>query len=228
MSQETIHFGVLFFPLFQWLDAVGPIDYINNHSKGMLTLLGLPKEMIDKAPVIEWHYISHNLEPVDASSGPRQQPSNTYDDCPDLDYLLVPGPSPTDPLPEGCAEFLQKRFADPKLKALLLVCTGSLAIAQSGILDGHHVCSNKWVMSRLAPAGLLNKNVHWIGDRRWHIDGKVWSAAGLTSGIDLAAEFSRQHFAEEIVKLGREMGEYDAKPAHPDTFAFICEGVKLN
>jgi len=228
MSPHTLHFGLLLLPEFQWLDAVGPVDYINNHSYAMVKRLGASQEVVDKAPVIEWHYISHNLEPVQASSGPPQPPTKTYKDCPELDYLIIPGPSPTDPLPEGCSEFLQKRFADPKLKALLLVCTGSLAISQTGILDGYHVCSNKFVLRRLALAGLLYKKVHWIGDRRWHVDGKVWSSAGITSGLDLAAEFARKHFDKEIVKLGKDVAEYESNPSHPDPFAFLLDGVKLD
>ncbi|KAF8882911.1 class I glutamine amidotransferase-like protein [Gymnopilus junonius] len=192
MAPPTLHFGLLLLPGYQWLDAAGPVDYIDNHSYPMIKRLGVPQEVFDKAPVIEWHYISNNLELVYATSGPPQQPTKTYNDCPELDYLLIPGPSPTDPLPEGCTEFLQKRFADPKLKALLLVCTGSLAVSQTGILDGYHV------------------------------------SAGITSGLDLAAEFARKHFDKEIVELGRNVAEYESNTSHPDPFAFILDGIKLD
>ncbi|KAF8883345.1 ThiJ/PfpI [Gymnopilus junonius] len=228
MSPPTLRFGLLLFPGYQWLDAAGTADYINNHSRAMVKLMGVPQEVIDKAPVIEWHYISNNFKPIQASSGPPQIPTNTYKDCPELDYLLIPGPNPADPLPEGCAEFLRERFADPKLKELLLVCTASLAIAPTGILDGYHVCSNKTVLRSMALAGRLYKKVHWIGDRRWHIDGKVWSSAGTTAGIDLAAEFARQHFDKEIVELGKNVAEYRSNPSHPDPFAFILDGIKLD
>ncbi|KDR70951.1 hypothetical protein GALMADRAFT_254564 [Galerina marginata CBS 339.88] len=227
MAPLTLHIGLLLFHEFQWLDAAGPVDYLHNHSHSMISRIGVAQSVVDKAPIIHWYYISSDLTPVQASSGPPQLPTHTYDDCPDLDYIIVPGPDPTVPLPKGCATFLQKRFAETKLKAILTVCTGSMAIAQAGILDGYHVCSNKWMLRIMAGAGGLNKKVTWIGDKRWHIDRKVWSAAGVTAGIDLAAEFARQHFAPEIVEVAKDISEYESNPAQPDPFARLLEGVDL-
>lgn len=225
-----IHFGLLLLPNFQWLDAAGPVDYINYHSNDMIKRLGLAQSISDKAPIMEWHFISSDLTPVYPTSGPAQVPTHTYEGCPELDYILVPGPDPIAPLPEGCASFLRKRFADKKLKALLLVCTGSLAVAQTGILDGYRVSTNKYALYMIAKAGALGslKKVKWLENRRWHVDGKVWSSAGVTAGIDLAAEFSRQHFDKEIVQLAKDVTEYKPNPAHPDPFARILDGIKLD
>ncbi|KAF9007078.1 hypothetical protein BDQ17DRAFT_1351390, partial [Cyathus striatus] len=52
--------------------------------------------------------------------------------------VLSMGPDTTSPS-AGCADFLKHRFEEVKL--LLCVCTGSIAIAQTGILDGLQVCS---------------------------------------------------------------------------------------
>jgi transcriptional regulator GlxA family with amidase domain len=226
MSPQTLHIGLLLFPGYQWLDAAGAIDYLNNHSHAMMRLLNVPQAILDISPIIEWYYISSDLTPIKASSGPLQTPSCTYADCPELDYLFVPGPDPFVPLPTGCAEFLCERI--PRLKALLTVCTGSLAIAQAGVLDGLHVCSNKIVLKMFAEAGILNKKVKWVGDRRWIVDGKVWSAAGITAGIDLSAEFPKVHFDPRVVELAKTVSEYESNPAQPDPFAKILEGIKLN
>jgi len=226
MSPHTLHIGLLLFPVYQWLDAAGSVDYLNNHSQEMMKVLNVPKAILDKAPIIIWHYISSDLTPIQGTSGPLQIPSCTYADCPPLDYLFVPGPDPAAPLPKGCAAFLHERV--PKLKALLTVCTGSMAIAQAGVLDGLHVCSNKSVLKMFAEAGILNKKVKWVGDRRWIVDGNVWSSAGITAGIDLSAEFARVHFDPEVVELAKLVSEYEPNPAQPDPFAKILEGINLN
>ena len=192
----------------------------------MMRALEVPEAILNVTPIIEWHYISSDLSPIKASSGPLQTPSCTYADCPELDYLFVPGPDPFAPLPMGCAEFLRDRV--PKLKALLTVCTGSIAIAQAGILDGLHVCSNKMALKAVADKGILNKRVKWVGDRRWIVDGKVWSAAGITAGIDLSAEFARVHFDPRVVELTKLVSEYAPNPDQPDPFAKILEGINLN
>ena len=79
-----------------------------------------------------------------------------------------------------------------------------------------------------AEAGVLNKKVKWVGDRRWIVDGKVWSAAGITAGIDLSAEFARVHFDPKVVELAKLVSEYEPNPAQPDPFAKILEGINLN
>ncbi|KJA14172.1 hypothetical protein HYPSUDRAFT_49377 [Hypholoma sublateritium FD-334 SS-4] len=227
MSSKPLQFGVLLLPSYQLLDAVGPFDYINNHTQSYLKMCNIPDAIANKGAHIVWHFISWDLAPVQPSSGPPQNPTCTYADCTPLDYLIVPGPDPTAPLPAGCAAFLQRLMAADTFKALLTVCTGSAAAAQSGVLDGRRVCSNKYVLRVLAGAGALNRRVRWVGDARWAVDGKVWSAAGVTAGIDLAAEFARVHFDKEVVELVKELSEYRPNPAQPDEFARILEGVDL-
>ena len=60
------------------------------------------------------------------------------------------------------------------------------------------------------------------------MDGKFWSAAGVTAGIDLSAEFARVHFDPEIVEMAKEGGEEKPKPDTPDDFAYMLKGVDLN
>ena len=76
--------------------------------------------------------------------------------------------------------------------------------------------------------GILNKKVKWVGDRRWIVDGKVWSSAGITAGIDLSAEFARVHFHPKIVEIAKNVSEYESRPAQPDPFAKILKGIKLD
>jgi len=84
------------------------------------------------------------------------------------------------------------------------------------------------VLKSFAEAGVLNKKVKWVGDRRWIVDGKVWSAAGITAGIDLIAEFARLHFDPQVVELARLVSEYESNQAQPDPFAKILDGINLN
>ncbi|KAF9010792.1 ThiJ/PfpI [Cyathus striatus] len=225
MTSAVLSIGVLLLPEFQLLDAMGPIDHLSSHTKEYLALCQVP--FAHKGPSIKWHYISSttDLTPMNALSGPLLVPTCTYADCPPLDYLLVPGPDPKIPLPAGCDEFLKTKLKEIKL--LLLVCTGSLAIARTGILDGLQVCGNKCVLKAMKADGTLRKEVKWVGDRRWIKDGKVWSAGGVTAGIDLAAEFARVHFDPEVVEVTRLLSEYEPNPDQPDVFSKILDGVTL-
>ncbi|PPQ91194.1 hypothetical protein CVT25_001211 [Psilocybe cyanescens] len=228
MSPQELSVGLILLPEHQWLDAAGCTDYLFNHSYAILSqLYASNPSLVAKAPRMKFHYISSDLSPINASSGAPQTPSCTFDGCPFVDIIIVPGADPLAEPPKGFIEFIQTRYADPKFKALLMVCTGSMVVARAGILDGHQVCSNKFVLKMFATSGALDKKVKWVGDRRWIVDGKLWSAAGVTSGIDLAAEFARVHFDPEIVQAAKDISEYKPNPAQPDHFAYLTEGVEL-
>ncbi|KAF9010795.1 ThiJ/PfpI [Cyathus striatus] len=214
MTSAVLSIGVLLLPEFQLLDAMGPIDHLSSHTKEYLAICQVP--FAAKGPSIKWHFISstQDITPMNASFGPLLVPTCTYADCP---------ARPNCALPAGCEEFLKNRLKEVKL--FLLVCTGSLAIAPTGILDGLQVCANKGALKLMKLNGTLRKEVKWVGDRRWIKDGKVWSAAGVTAGIDLAAEFARVHFDPEIVEVTRLLSEFEPKPDQPDVFSKILEGL---
>ncbi|KAJ3514738.1 hypothetical protein NLJ89_g2205 [Agrocybe chaxingu] len=215
MSGQNLSVGFLLLPGFQWLDAAGPVDYINNHSQAMLQAIHLPKEDVEKGPIITWHYISFDLKPVQATSGPTLNPSATYTDCPRLDYLIAPGPDKTVPLTTGCADFLKACFKG--LKGFLTACTGSMAVAQAGLLDGYNVCTNGVALKAVRSLGLPNKKVPWVGDRRWVVDRKVWKAAGVTVGVDRGAEFARANFHPMLVELTKTVLENKPNPDNRTT-----------
>ncbi|KAF7783285.1 hypothetical protein Agabi119p4_2661 [Agaricus bisporus var. burnettii] len=227
LAGKTIHIALVLLPSYQYLDAAAPVDYINCHSKAMLTALGVSENLIAKATEMHWYYIAESAgEPVHASSGPAQIPTHSYKNPPPhLDYIIVPGADPKVPLSSDCAHFFKTYV--PKLRALLTVCTGSLCIAPTGVLDGHSVCSNKFILRQLALAKELPKGINWVGDRRWIVDGKMWTGGGITAGLDLAAEFARRHFDPDIVELVKEVSEETPKPDVPDDWAKITEGLGL-
>ncbi|KAF6764342.1 ThiJ/PfpI [Ephemerocybe angulata] len=226
---KSIEFGLLLPPDYQWLDAAGPVDYINQHNQTLLKLVGFPDAIVKKAPVINWHYISWlgDLKPIRSTSGPMQTPSTTFKDCPSLDYLLVPGPDPNLELPAETIDFIKTQFVG--LKALLTVCTGSLLMAQTGLLDGVEAATNKFALKNLIERGAFEKfkKVKWAIDKRFVVDGKIWTAAGITAGLDLGAEFARVHFDAELVEMIKGLSEFEPKPAQPDPWAKLMAGVAV-
>ncbi|TFK26558.1 ThiJ/PfpI [Coprinopsis marcescibilis] len=229
-SPLKLTIGVLIFPdSTQWLDFAGPVDYLHSHSREYFELLkwGAP-HIVEKAPSIQWHFLSASgtLDPVHATAGPLQTPTTTFATCPPLDYLLVPGPDPAIQLSEEGTKFIQDRF--PTLKGLFTVCTGSVIIAKTGVLDGLQVTTNKMVAAYMTEFLTMSKNVKWVVDRRFVVDGKVWSGAGVTAGIDLMAEFVRVNFDPELAQVVQSMTEYKPNPAQPDPFAHITKDLKFD
>ncbi|MFR7418427.1 DJ-1/PfpI family protein [uncultured Megasphaera sp.] len=77
---------------------------------------------------------------------------------------------------------------------VLCVCTGSALVAKTGALDGLRATSNKrafaWVES-------CRPEVTWEKPPRWVRDGKFYTSAGVSAGIDMALGFIRDRYGEE-------------------------------
>ncbi|KAF6744088.1 ThiJ/PfpI [Ephemerocybe angulata] len=226
---KAIQIGVLLLHSYQWLDLVGPVDYIQTHSQKFLSDVA-PPALVAKAPNITWHYVSesNDFSPIVATSGPPQIATTTFEKVPKLDYLIIPGADVYHKFPPQATKFIQTRF--PELKALLTVCVGSLHLVQTGLLDGKRAATNKYALKLTVEQGKYQqfRNVSWVKDARFVVDGKIWTAAGVTAGLDLAAEFARVTFDPEVNKLASELFEYQANPARPDPFKYLLDGVKLD
>jgi len=222
-TQASISFGVLLLPYFQLLDATGPIDMINSSSKEFLSVVFPP--LGAKAVSYTWHYISTtgDLSPVRATSGPLLQPTCTLKDCPKLDYLLIPGPDPNGPFPEEILEFVRK--VSGEAKGVLTVCTGSIVLAAAGLLDGKKACTNKVALKMLAGEGKHRKEVNWVTDKRWSVDGKFWTSAGITAGIDMAVAWLKDKTDPDVMRILLDLSEVVPKTADEDPYAHLLEGV---
>ncbi|KAJ3526596.1 hypothetical protein NMY22_g10104 [Coprinellus aureogranulatus] len=125
-----------------------------------------------------------------------------------LDYLLIPGPDPFLELSPQADKWIKDQYDG--LKGLLTLPTRSPLKAISQI-----------------PKYEQFSKVDWVPDARFVVDGKIWTAAGVTSGLDLAAAFAKAHFDKDVAKFAEEAFEYKANPDRPDAFAYILEGVDL-
>ncbi|EHK97023.1 Class I glutamine amidotransferase-like protein [Glarea lozoyensis ATCC 20868] len=228
-----IQFGILLIP-FQTLDVAGPTDILSSTSKpyleaftkaGLFTqyytsptspaYLSIPARAID----IEFHHIAETLSPVPLTSGFRVLPTTTCDDAPDLDYLLIGGPDPaTYTLSERFAEYVKEHVK--KGKGVFTTCTGGLIIAPTGVLDGvkattNHVC--------LEMARALRPQVEWVGEQ-WVVDGRggqFWTAGGACAGMDMFAQWVKERYDADIVRLGLE--SLDFRPRGLDGKAVVHE-----
>jgi transcriptional regulator GlxA family with amidase domain len=68
---------------------------------------------------------------------------------------------------------------------ILSVCTGSILLSRTGILDGKRATSNKrvFVWTTTFPG------VNWIKKARWVKDGSIYTSSGVSAGTDMALGF---------------------------------------
>ncbi len=68
---------------------------------------------------------------------------------------------------------------------ILTVCTGSILLAKTGILEGKRATSNKRVFAWTKSA----PGVNWIHKARWVKDGTIYTSSGVSAGMDMALGF---------------------------------------
>ena len=61
----------------------------------------------------------------------------------------------------------------------------------------------------------LFPRAQWTDDRRWIVDdsGRLWTAGGITNGLDMVAGYMRQKFSPELADLVCSIAEVDDRPA---------------
>lgn len=120
---------------------------------------------------------------VRAVNGLKITPDYLLEAAPAPAVLVVPGGIGTRALLQRPAllEWLRGRTA--RAEIVMSVCTGALLLAKAGLLDGlrvttHHECLD--LLRELAPAATIDPA------RRFHDNGRILTAAGISAGIDCA------------------------------------------
>ena len=116
-------FGFLLFPDLEELDLVGPWEMIAMWSK----YAGGPQKYL---------MIAESEEPIRCSNGMIVTPHATFNNAPQLDYLLIPGGlgTRTQVKNERLTDFVARQAQT--CKAVLSVCTGSFILHAAGLLTG--------------------------------------------------------------------------------------------
>jgi len=118
---------------------------------------------------------------VRAVNGLKVVPDHTLESAPAPDVLVVPGGAGTRALLKRPALLEWIRTRARRAEITLSVCTGALVLARAGLLDGLRVTTHHEVLDllrELAPAATVDPS------RRFHDNGAILTAAGISAGID--------------------------------------------
>ena len=124
------------------------------------------------------------MEPVLCAKGMTVLPHTSLALCGQLDYLLVPGGEGMRSAVnnEVLIEFVTRQAS--QCKAVLSVCTGSFILHAAGLLSGRRATTHWGSLGRMRALGDVT-----VVEERFVQDGKVWSSAGVSAGIDLMLAF---------------------------------------
>lgn len=174
----TIHFGFLLFPDVQQLDLTGPY------------------EVFASVPDARVHLVGKDRASVPTATGLTLTPTTTFADCPPLDVLCVPGGVGVNAVLGDAVALDFVRRQATTARYVTSVCTGALVLGAAGLLTGRRATTHWAAMEFLPAFGAIPV------DARVVRDGRLFTAGGVTSGIDfgltLVAELLGRLQAEAI------------------------------
>jgi putative intracellular protease/amidase len=130
----------------------------------------------------------------------------SFDELPNPDIIVVPGGYGTRALLDDDEFIGYVQRAHETTQWTTSVCTGSLVLAAAGILDGLEAATHWMEYETLANLGAKPTG------RRVVRQGKVFTAAGVSSGIDMALELTAEMTHENVAKAIQLGIEYDPQP----------------
>ncbi|KAJ3201081.1 hypothetical protein HDU67_001558 [Dinochytrium kinnereticum] len=143
---------------------------------------------------------------------------HSFDTCPTLDVLLLPGGIGTlNQIYDARHLGFLKKCAE-RAKIIASVCTGSAALAAAGLLDGKKATTNKasWALFTSLPS---SSKAEWIRDARYVCDGSIMTSSGVSAGVDMAFHIAKELFGEVAATATAKEIHYTPMPAGDDPFA---------
>jgi cyclohexyl-isocyanide hydratase len=173
-----------------------------------------PQQVLARLPQSAMHIVAKSVAPVPSDSGLSLVPTHTFENCPRLDLICIPGGITGVVRAMGdqeTIEFVQRQSRTAKY--VTSVCTGAFILGAAGLLKGRRATTH-WAFTELLLVGATHEK------RRVVKDGNLITAGGVTSGIDFALHVVAD-IADEAVAQGIQLSlEYDPHPpfasGHPD------------
>jgi transcriptional regulator GlxA family with amidase domain len=166
-----------------------------------------PYEVLSRIPGATVHFIA--TEP-----GPKRTETEmlalvadeSLDDLPEPEVIVFPGGYGTRELMEDAAIQDWLRHAHEHSQWTTSVCTGSLVLGAAGILNGLEATTHWMLLDQLAELGATPSTERVVEQ------GKVITAAGVSSGIDMALTLVARIGGPELAQAIQLGIEYDPQP----------------
>ncbi len=189
------HIGIVLFPNFEDLDAIGPKEVFG---------------MFSKTSGGEWDvaFVSQDGKPVTSFLGTQIAADHSFESCPPLDLILLPGGVGTRAEVDNprIIDFVRKHGANAQY--VTSVCTGAMLLHRAGFLAGKRATTHWGAIGELKALD----GVTVVEGERWVEDGNVLTSAGVSAGIDMALYVVALLKDANVARSVQQMMEYYPKP----------------
>ena len=208
---RTRDIGMLVFDGFQLLDAAGPLGAFEMPMRGM------------SPPPYRLSLYSLGGGPVRASCGFLMM-TEALPPGLKLDTLIVSGGEGTREAMSDEALLEAIRDLSQRTRRTCSVCSGSFVLAAAGLLKGRSATTH-WRRSETFRRAFPETSLQ--ADRIYVRDGKFWTSAGITAGIDLALALIEDDLGEEVSRrAARELVVHQRRAGGQSQFS-VMQDVRL-
>jgi transcriptional regulator GlxA family with amidase domain len=188
---DRVHVAIPLFPRFTALDAVGPY------------------EVLQRVPTIDITFLGHARGEVRSENGMLALTADaTFEEVPEPDVIVFPGGVGTRPLEHDERILDWVRHAHAGSRYTTSVCTGSLVLGAAGLLAGL-TATTHWACYRELAAHGAEPTAQRVVE---HLDARIITAAGVSSGIDMALRLTELLVDRTAAEAAQLMIEYDPQP----------------
>jgi transcriptional regulator GlxA family with amidase domain len=195
---EKRRVGIVLFDDIEVLDFCGPFEVFS------ATRLNEEKRREELSP-FKVLLVAEKKAPVVTTGGMKVIPDHTFENCPRLDILVVPGGWGTRKELKNPAMLDWLRIRAAEVETLTSVCTGSMLLGFAGLLDGRHATTHwrslDW-MRESFPSVTVEVDKHVVED------GRVFTSAGISAGIDMALKVVARYCGEVVARATADHMEY--------------------
>lgn len=184
-----MNFGFLLFNNLEELDLVGPWEIINvwreyEGGPGCLTVSQTGGEIV-------------------CAKGLKLVADYSFENCPQLDYLLIPGGHgrKQEMHNETLLDFVRRQAATSR--HIMSVCTGAFILHKAGLLKNKSATTHWRSLDELRAFEDLK-----VDEKRYVRTGNIWTAAGVSAGIDMALALVAAEASEETAGRVQLYAEY--------------------
>ncbi|MEQ8266647.1 MAG: GlxA family transcriptional regulator [Parvibaculum sp.] len=202
---------MLVYDAAQVLDIAGPIQLLS-------TAVILP----GGAPAYDIELVAEERGPVSTTSGLVLRVDRSIEDVSaaelaGLDTLMVTGGQGSRAAMEDERLLAFVRRAALPARRVVSICTGAVILAAAGLLDGRRATTH-WAyaptMRRRFPSVTVEEDAIYVRD------GKFWTSAGVTAGMDLALALIEEDTGREMaLTLARQHVMYLMRPGGQSQFS---------
>jgi transcriptional regulator GlxA family with amidase domain len=188
---DRLQIAIPLFPKYTALDAVGPY------------------EVLQRIPTFDVIFIGHTRGEVRSENGMIGLIADaTFEEVPAPDVLVFPGGVGTRPLVHDERVLAWVRRAHAGSRFTTSVCTGSVVLGAAGLLQGLTATTHWSCYRELAEQGAEPTAARVVE----HLDERIITAAGVSSGIDMALRLVELLVDRTAGEAAQLMIEYDPQP----------------